>query len=656
MKYGSISLLLLLALAGCSKSGPSASSSAPGSSNWPGMEADLERSIKAEPNYYVFKSPADFDRDTKGLKWEDGSDLPPFAEQNAKRGGTLNEWLPDFPNTLRTLGPDSNGGFRSLLLDYMALALIDYHPDLPGRCYPELAEAWAADPARKMVFFRLDPDARWSDGVPVTADDFVFTFYMQRSKIVNDPWWNDFMAKTYSGITVYDSHHFAISVVDLRPDYIYRAGNFFPYPKHFFKDFGPGWEQRYNWRVTPTAGAYTILPGDLKQQVSVTLTHVPHWWAENRKFMKGRFNPEKLREIVVHDPDKAFEEFVHGDIDIFSLNDTHLWYDRLSNTSPTVEDGFTVKATAYHQIPPPDFGLWINESKPILSNHDVRLGIQYATDFALACREYFRGDAVQQQTANDGYGWDINPQVHPRPFDPQKARAAFARAGFTVQGPDGVLMNAQGQRLSFTITNNYRRYNDLLTILKQQALEAGLEFNIDTPDSTTAFEICEQKRHEIAFVAFQRPVEMFPRYWEYADSANAYDVPYLPDGSPNPKRKPKPDTNNLTCIAIPALDRIIHAYDHTTTMEQLKPLAAQAEMMIWEDAGWVPGFKLLAYHVGYRPWIKWPADFFPMQALDFEQYWTMWIDPDEQKADVAAHAAGRDLPKQILVYPQHKEP
>lgn len=657
MKFPPLLIAFALVVAGCSKSGPApaaTSPSAPGQPAWPGMEADLQRAIKAEPDFYVFKSAADFDRDSQGLKWDDSSDLPPFADPQAKKGGTVTEWIQDYPNTFRTCGPDSNGSFRSFLLDYVLLSFLDYHPNFPGRYYPQLAEAWAADPKTKTVYFRLDPDARWSDGVPITADDVVFTFYLFRSKTVDDPWWNDFMLKNFSRLTIYDAHHFAITDVDLRPDYIYRAGNMPTYPKHFFHDFGPGWEQRYNWRVMPTSGAYTIRPQDVKQQVSVTLSHVPHWWAENKKFMKGRFNPARVRELVVHDPDKAFEEFVHGDIDIFNLN-IQTWYNKLPDDSPSVANGFTVKATAYHQIPPPDFGLWINESKPILGNRDIRVGIQYSIDMDLVCREYFHGEAVQQQTANDGYGWNINPAVHPRPFDPAQARAAFARAGFTTAGPDGILVNAQGQRLSFTITNNYARYNDLLTILKQQAVKAGLELNIDTPDSTTAFETCEQKRHEIALVAFNRPVEMFPRYWEYASGENAYDVPYLPDGSPNPNRKPKPDTNNLTCVAIPELDRIITAYDRATTMDEVKSLASRAEMLLWQDAGWVPGFKIPFYHTGYRPWIKWPADFAPMQALDYEQFWTFWVDQDEQQADLQAHRDGRALPKQIVTYDQHKE-
>jgi ABC-type transport system substrate-binding protein len=41
---------------------------------------------------------------------------------------------------------------------------------------PDLAEAFEIGPDGLVYRFRLRPDARWSDGVPVTADDFVFTW------------------------------------------------------------------------------------------------------------------------------------------------------------------------------------------------------------------------------------------------------------------------------------------------------------------------------------------------------------------------------------------------------------------------------------------------------------------------------------------------
>jgi microcin C transport system substrate-binding protein len=648
------SSLLALCLAGCSRPAtePAAAKSADA---FPGMEADLQRTLKEQSSFYHFKTPADLVQDTKGLTWEDGSDLPEFADPAAKKGGTLSLWIPDFPGTFRFIGPDANASFREFLLDYVAMTFVRPHPNVPGRMYPQLARSWAVDRGSKTVYFRLDPDARWSDGVPITTDDVVFSWYFYRSPLLNEPWYNDFYTKTYGGITVYDAHTFSVTLHELRPDIVDRAGDVEAFPKHFFKDFGPDWVQKYNWMICPTSGAYTIREEDIKRTSSITLSHVKNWWGEDKRFTRGRYNPDRIHLVVIRDPDKAFESFLHGDLDVFPLS-TQQWYDKLPDDHPSVASGFTVKATFFNRIPRPNFGLWINEAKPPLDNLDVRLGIQYASNMDLVCRQYFRGVAKIQKTASDGYGWDPNPEVRPRPFDPARAREYFAKAGFSKQGPDGVLTNDQGKRLSFTITTTYRRYQDILVILKEEALKAGLEFNIEVLDETTGWQKTQEKKHDITLAAFSRTVEMFPRYWENFSGVNAYDVPYLPDGSPNPARKVKPNTNNLTSTANYALDQLINQYDHAETMDQVKALATRMEKIIYDEACWVNGWAVPFYRLGYRPWMRWPSDFNAMQSLDFEEFWLMWIDPDIQKDALAAKADGRSLPRQVLIFDKYKEP
>jgi microcin C transport system substrate-binding protein len=147
---------------------------------------------------------------------------------------------------------------------------------------------------------------------------------------------------------------------------------------------------------------------------------------------------------------------------------------------------------------------------------------------------------------------------------------------------------------------------------------------------------------------------MYPRYWENHAGENAYDVPYLADGSPNPARKVKPYTNNLTETAIPALDKLIHQYDHAESMDQVKDLASKIEQIIYDDASWVNGWKLPFYRLAYWRWVKWPPGFNAMQSLDEDQYWLMWIDQDAEKETLEAKDSGRTLPKQVLTFDEYK--
>lgn len=57
---------------------------------------------------------------------------------------------------------------------------------------PMLANEWAFGPDHKTLYLRINPKARWSDGQPVTADDWLFTLKLLRSKEINDPWYNNY--------------------------------------------------------------------------------------------------------------------------------------------------------------------------------------------------------------------------------------------------------------------------------------------------------------------------------------------------------------------------------------------------------------------------------------------------------------------------------
>ena len=75
----------------------------------------------------------------------------------------------------------------------------------------------------------------------------------------------------------------------------------------------------------------------------------------------------------------------------------------------------------------------MNETKPPLDNLNVRLGIEYATNFALVCQQYFRGDCHRGRRTSDGYGFgDVNPA-------PDASAAAF---------PDQALASISPRRAS----------------------------------------------------------------------------------------------------------------------------------------------------------------------------------------------------------------
>ncbi len=609
----------------------------------------------ANPDFFTYASVDDLPTD---LIWEDGSNLPDIGSPNAKKGGTWHERVQDYPRTLRTLGPDSNGFFRSYIGDYARLQFVHDHPD-PGddafHVYPGVALEWAADRENKTVYCRIDPDARFTDGEPVTVDDVFFTFYFMHSKHITAPWYNDYYSTFFTNITRYDDHTFSVSVPEARPDMVYRALSFTPFPEHFFREFGEDFVERYQWRYVPSTGAYVVNEEDIEKGRSIALTRVKDWWAKDKKFWRNRYNPDKIHFTVIRDAAKAFEAFKRGELDRISLNLAEFWYDKLPNTDDIVQSGYIHKSVFYNQRPRPTYGLWINQSKPLLDNQDIRIGISYASNWDHVIETFFRGDYVRMRTYSDGYGPFSHPSLKARSFDFEKALEHFAKAGFVERGADGILVNAEGQRLSFTLTTGYESLKDVLTILKEEAQKAGLELRIEVLDQTSGWKKFQEKKHDIMFTAFATFYEMYPRYWEYFHSDNAYEAAFLEDGTPNPERELKTQTNNATETAIQELDALIEIYRHGEDADEMIALAHQMNEILYEDASFIPGFVQPFYRTGHWRWTRYPETFNTMHSSNDFQHFVHWIDEDLKAETLAARKSGETFPPQVNVYDQYKD-
>ena len=97
--------------------------------------------------------------------------------------------------------------FSTEVIERLFAGLLDEQSDWsehPPSLEPELAESHEVSPDGRTVLFRLRPEARWSDGNPVTAEDVRFTFEAQRSPEVA---WN--FASSKDGIE-------AVEVLDPR--------------------------------------------------------------------------------------------------------------------------------------------------------------------------------------------------------------------------------------------------------------------------------------------------------------------------------------------------------------------------------------------------------------------------------------------------------
>lgn len=608
--------------------------------------AEVEADWKSKPNFYQFKTLADV---PANLKWENGTDLPEIGDPAAKKGGTFNFDMPNFPPTLRFIGPEGGNTFRSEHYDNIEMNHVARHPNV-DKWMPCLAKEWAISEDRKTVFFRLDPDATYSDGVKVTVEDYFMFFYVSMSKYAKDPYKADYFPREFAGVTKYDEHTMSITLTKVNPDPVLIA-NLMPLPRHFFREFAEDFPARYQWRKMPTTGAYDILPEDVKFGRSITLHRVQNWWAKDKKYYKHRFNADRIVYRMVSTIDKSFELLRQGKLDLFSSSAQMLpptfWYDR--GDVPELLNGYLERYTFYNQYPRNPRCIYINTSKPLLDNLDVRVGVHHAFDMEKVIAVVLRDDALRMQSAFAGFGRFTSPNLHARTYDPAKAREAFAKAGFTKSGPDGVLMNAEGKRLSFVLSiGAMPLYTQAGLIWKEGALKAGLDLQIESLDFTQLFKKGGEKKHDLILAGFGAGPP-YPEFWQFYHSDNAYEK--MPDGT----RKPKADTNNFTQTADPELDKLIIQCREAPNEDEVQRLSWIIEEEAQRRATEIPTWEVPLYRYFHTRWLRWPADGNCKYSREGQDSFVWWIDEDIKKETLEAMRVGRSFGEKSRVFDQYQD-
>ena len=586
-----------------------------------------------------------------GLAWETGLDLPDIGSDAAVKGGTIRWFITSFPPVIRPIGPDSNSSFRSEHYDDIYLTQTGLHPNFPGKYFPGVCDRWAISPDKKSVYFHIDPAARFDNGRPITVADFMMTFYIRRSPYAQDPYGQNYFGTKFTGIDKYDDLTFAIRLPEPRPDPLYFA-QVPPMDRIHYQEFGPDFPQRYQWRKEPSAGAYTILKDDIKIGRSITMRRVKDWWAGDRKYYKNRFNVDAIQFEVISNPEKAFEAFLAGRLDFYH---TYLdrqpanWHEKLDVEA--FHNGWIGRAQFFNDYPRPSSGLYMNSAKPLLSDIRIRRGLQHAMNMQRVIDVELKGDMDRMRTPNDGYGPFTHPTLQPAVFSSQLATAAFAEAGFTERGSDGIYRNpASSQRLSFELSVRSRPQEQRYALrLKEEALKCGVELRIEALDPSAQFKKILQKQHEISFAGWVH-IPPYPDYWQGFHTDNAYEKEKKPDGS----RKIKVNTNNITLTANPQLDGLIEQHEKAKTIEELIRLGHLIEEKLAEEASFVPGWTTPWHRTAYWRWVRWPADFNVRVSETPAQSHVHWIDETIRQQTREAMNTGAALPVIDEVFDQYR--
>lgn len=563
------------------------------------------------------------------LVWQTNDSDPEFADPRAVRGGTLRESVPSFPLTLRLVGPDSNGSFAGYMRA-LSMGLVDVHPNTL-RPIPALATHWAFGADHKTVYFRLDPDARWSDGKPVTADDFVFTLEFMRSKHIVAPFYNDYYTTQLTDVIKYDDHTIAVVAGNPKPEdeLLVEQVNIRPVPRHFHL-LDEQWVRNYNWLPEPGTAAYRV--SRVRKGKFVEFERIADWWANDKRYYRHRFNPDRIHVKVVRDNNVAWQYFEKGELDSFGLTLPDFWYNRAKGE--LFDKGYIHKIWFYNSVPQPAQALWLNMNSPPLDDRRVRLALAHALDFDKVINTVLHGDYSRMETHNVGYGDYDNKAIQPRALDLPLAVRYLEESGWTTLESDGI-RSKNGQRLTLTVSYGRPEHTERLVILKEEAKKAGIDLQLQLLDSSAFTKKVLEKNHQIASLGWSGG-GLSPEYWQFYHSDNAN----------------KPQTNNITNFADPAMDALVDQYRAELSKPVRVELAHRMEQMLFDSGAMIPTFKVPYTREAYWAWIKLPtgnATRTSSAVIDAMGNGLFWIDVEEKNRIRALRRRGEPLSAPVTI-------
>ena len=309
--------------------------------------------------------------------------------------------------------------------------LVGEDPALDDATPPGAAASWEHNEDMTQWVFRLQPEGKWSDGAPVTAHDFVFAYnrllhpdfagpyaemlyFLENAEAFNKGKITDF---SQVGVKAVDDFTLAVKLREPVPylPSLTRHYTWFPVPRHVVLQHGKMTDRFTKWSVLPNLvgnGAFKLSAWRFHDFIEVKRN--PHYWNATDVGLNG------IRFYPIENPYTETRAFLSGQL--------HTIYQLPSDLIQTVK-----KNNPEFLRQEPYVGttfVRLNTKRPALADPRVRQALSLTLDREQICEHIMEGFFPAHSMTPKMGSYQPEPKLS---FDPEKARALLAEAGF----PDG---------------------------------------------------------------------------------------------------------------------------------------------------------------------------------------------------------------------------
>ncbi|MEL7175307.1 MAG: extracellular solute-binding protein [Pseudomonadota bacterium] len=453
----------------------------------------------------------------------------PYANPDAPKGGSIRF--------------GEGGGFDSLnphirkgrapwgIRTHVFESLMGRSYDEPFSLYGLLAESIETGPNREWVQFTLRPEARFSDGSPVTVEDVLWSY--ETLGTVGHPRYHTAWNKVETAEAVDDrTVRFTFNTVDAELPLLMGMRPILKKAQYEGVDFAESTLQ-----IVPIGSAPYVI-AEFEPNRYVTLKRNPDYWGADVPFMQGQANFDEIRYDFFGDGDVVFEAFKAGEITSYRESNAAKWASQYD--FPAVRSGDIVKSLIPHQRPSGIVGFVMNTRKPVFADWRVREGMLHAFNFEFINQtlnggeqpritSYFSNSVLGMRDgpaegrvkelldpfaadlypgALEGYALPVSDGSARNRGNMRKALALFEQAGWTVQ--NGVMVNAEGQPMQFEVLlqQGATETGQIMDLFADALRQMGIDAQITTVDSAQFNERAMQYDFDMAY--YRRGLSLSP--------------------------------------------------------------------------------------------------------------------------------------------------
>ena len=314
-----------------------------------------------------------------------------YVNPDAPKGGRLNETVvgtfdsfnPFVVRGTPAAGLAAFGG--GLIYD----TLMEQSADEPGVSHSMIAEAMRYPPDQSSVTFRLNPDARWHDGEPITVEDVIWSF--ETLTQLHPQWTGYYKNVTKVEETGEGEVTFTFDQTGNR-ELPHIMGDLTVLPKHWWTGTDAAGNQRDINDPTLEAplgsGPYRISGSSTGQWVE--WERVEDYWARDHPTRVGRYNYGSIRYVYLRDSNAAWEAFKKGGLDDWRLeNMSRRWAEGYD--FPAAQNGQVVREEIETEQVQSMQAYVLNNRLPKFQDRRVRKALTLAYNFEEMNRTLFFG-------------------------------------------------------------------------------------------------------------------------------------------------------------------------------------------------------------------------------------------------------------------------